>query len=197
MKYAEIQKKLKKELKPNRFEHTLNVVASALKLADIYPCDSDKVRYAALLHDCAKNYSDTQLLETAEKYYLKVDEITKREPQLLHGPVGAVVARMEYGIEDKEILGAIKYHTTGRKNMSVLEKIIYLADFIEPGRNYPGVDQLRIMAFEDLDEAMIQAFTNTVRYISSIGGLIHERTVSARNYLILEKMDREKNKRSD
>lgn len=149
MNIAEIQKKLKKELKPKRYEHTLNVVESALKLAEIYPCDKDKVRYAALLHDCAKNYSDAQLLETAEKYYLNVDEVTRREPQLLHGPVGALVARTEYGIEDKEILGAIKYHTTGRKNMNVLEKIIYLADFIEPGRSYPGVDKLRKMAFED------------------------------------------------
>lgn len=137
------------------------------------------------------------VLETAERHYLNVDEITRREPQLLHGPVGAVVARTEYGIENKEILGAIKYHTTGRKNMSVLEKIIYLADFIEPGRSYPGVDKLRKMAFENLDDAMIQALTNTIRYISGIGGLIHERTVSARNYLILEKMDREKMKRSD
>lgn len=195
MNVVEIQKKLKKELRPRRYEHTLNVVDSALKLAEIYPCDPNKVKLAALLHDCAKNYSDAKLLETAERHYLNVDEITRREPQLLHGPVGAVVARTEYGIENKEILGAIKYHTTGRKNMSVLEKIIYLADFIEPGRSYPGVDKLRKMAFENLDDAMIQALTNTIRYISGIGGLIHERTVSARNYLILEKMDREKNEK--
>ncbi|MEG0075552.1 MAG: bis(5'-nucleosyl)-tetraphosphatase (symmetrical) YqeK [Eubacterium sp.] len=189
MKYNEIEKKLKKTLKPKRYTHTLNVIKSALELSEKYPCNCEKVRYAALLHDCAKNYSDQALIETANQYYLKVDEVTKREPQLLHGPVGAVVARQEYGIEDKEILSAIKYHTTGRENMTVLEKIIYLADFIEPGRKYPGVDALREIAFEDLDDAMIQALTNTIRYITNIKGLIHERTVSARNYLILEKMD--------
>lgn len=189
MNDKEIEEKLKKTLKPKRFEHTLNVVDAALELSLRYPCNRDKVRYAALLHDCAKNYSDNALLDTANRYYLKVDDITKREPQLLHGPVGAVVARQEYGIEDKEILNAIKFHTTGRKNMTVLEKIIYLADFIEPGRSYPGVDKLRALSVENLDDAMIQALTNTIRYITSIQGLIHERTVSARNYLILEKMD--------
>lgn len=192
MTYHEIEKKLKKELKPNRYSHTLAVVDSALKLAKTYHCDTEKVRYAALLHDCAKNYSDTQLLQVAEQYHLDLDEVTKREPQLLHGPVGAEVAKAQYGITDAEILNAIHYHTTGREDMTLIEKIIYLADFIEPGRDYPGVDKLRKMAFENLDDAMIQALTNTVRYISGIGGLIHVRTVSARNDLILKRMDLKK-----
>lgn len=189
MDYEEIKRCLQKALKPKRYTHTLGVVNCAVKMAKQYGCDIEKVRYAALLHDCAKNFSDTQLLETAKQHKLDLDAVTMREPQLLHGPVGAVVARTEYGIDDEEILNAIAYHTTGRQEMSAIEKIIYLADFIEPSRSYPGVDQLRIMAFDNLDEAMIQALTNTIRYITKIGGLIHERTVHTRNALILEKMD--------
>lgn len=189
MNYHEIEKKLKKELRPDRYSHTLAVVDSALKLGEMYKCDAEKVRYAALLHDCAKNYNDTQLLEVADQYHLDLDPVTKREPQLLHGPIGAEVARAEYGITDQEVLDAIHYHTTGREHMTLLEKIIYLADFIEPGRDYPGVDKLRKMAFENLDDALIQALTNTLRYISGLGGLIHVQTVSARNDLIMKKMD--------
>ncbi len=123
-----------------------------------------------------------------------VDDITRSEPQLLHGPVGAVVAREEYHIDDENILNAISYHTTGREGMNTLEKIIYLADFIEEGRSYPGVDALRKCAKIDLDTAMVMAFSNTIRYIAGIGGLIHPRTVIARNFLVLQEMNNNSNK---
>ena len=192
MTIDEMKAQLQKNLKPKRYEHTLNVVDSAIKLCDRYPCDRDQAYLAALLHDCAKNYAPEKLLAAAQKYGLDVDEITRREPQLLHGPVGAAVAREEYGVEDEAVLSAIRYHTTGRAGMTRLEKIIYLADFIEPGRDYPGVDKLRELAFEDLDQAMIQALTNTIRYITNIRGLIHQETVIARNDLILKEMDARK-----
>ncbi|MDO4289379.1 MAG: nicotinate-nucleotide adenylyltransferase [Eubacterium sp.] len=189
MTIDEMKARLQKNLKPKRYEHTLNVADCALALCDRYPCDKEQAYLAALLHDCAKNYTPEALLAAAEKYNLDVDDVTQREPQLLHGPVGAAVARDEYGVTDEAVLGAIRYHTTGRAGMSRLEKIIYLADFIEPGRDYPGVDKLRELAFEDLDKAMIQALTNTIRYITNIRGLIHQETVIARNDLILREMD--------
>ncbi|MEG1432924.1 bis(5'-nucleosyl)-tetraphosphatase (symmetrical) YqeK [Eubacterium sp.] len=191
MTEQQMRKKLKGELKPKRYEHTLNVVKSAELLAARYPCDLDQARLAALLHDCAKNYSGEKLLSVAASAHMEVDAITRMEPQLLHGPVGAVVAQRDYGITETAVLSAIHYHTTGRVGMSTLEKIIYLADFIEEDRNYPGVEKLRVCAMEDLDRAMILAFSNTIRYIASIGGLIHPSTVDARNSLVLEQMQEE------
>jgi len=186
LEFEQIQKKLKKNLKPKRYRHTLGVVESAAKLAEYYGENIEKARYAALLHDCAKNFSDKDLIRVAKEANLELDPIIMEEPQLLHGPVGAVIAKQEYGIKDHEVLNAIAYHTTGRPYMSNLEKIIYLADFVEPGRDYPSVDALREHAYKGLNGAMIFALTNTIRYIASINGYIHGRTVDARNYFIME-----------
>lgn len=188
MKKCTIDLKLKETLTKDRYQHTMDVVKVAESLALRYECNINKASLAALLHDCAKNFSDDELLSYAKANAVKTDPVTLLEPQLLHGPVGAVVAKKKYGVTDKGILNAIRYHTTGRKNMSKLEKIIYLADFIETGRNYPGVDQLRILAFEDLDKATILALTNTIRYVSLINSLIHKRTIVARNDLIIKEM---------
>jgi predicted HD superfamily hydrolase involved in NAD metabolism len=190
MKQTTIEAQLKKELSAKRYCHTIGVVESALSLAKRYRCNLDQASTAALLHDCAKNFSSKELIDYADKNKIKTDRITLIEPQLLHGPVGAIVAKTTYNIEEKEILNAIRYHTTGRKNMSKLEKIIYLADFIEPGRVYPGVDELRKLAFVDLDRAVIKALTNTICYVASLNGLIHERTIKARNDLLIKEMKR-------
>lgn len=180
-----IQFRLKYILKSSRYEHTLNVVQCADDLAVRYHCDVKKARMAALLHDCAKNYSDAELIELAKTEKITVDAITATNPQLLHGPVGAVIAMKEYGIEDEDILNAIKYHTTGRIGMSDLEKIIYLADYVEPGRQFPGVEDLRQSVNESLDQAMIEALTHTIRYIASKGGLLHGLTIDTRNHYLL------------
>jgi predicted HD superfamily hydrolase involved in NAD metabolism len=186
--FLNLQNQLKQILKPSRFTHTLGVIKSAEQMAKRFNVDNEKARVAALLHDCAKNYTNRQMIAIAQAEELPLDEITLAEPQLLHGPVGAVVARQTYGIKDEAILSAIAYHTTGRENMQPLEKIIYLADFIEPGRRYPGVESLREACQEDdLDGACLMAFTNTINYINAIGGLIHPRTINARNALILKK----------
>lgn len=186
--FLNLQNRLKQTLKPRRFIHTLGVIESAEQMARHFNIDNEKARVAALLHDCAKNYTNEKMLDIARAAKLPLDEITLAEPQLLHGPVGAVVARQIYGIKDEAILSAIAYHTTGRENMQPLEKIIYLADFIEPGRHYPGVESLREACKEDdLDEACLMAFSNTINYINAIGRLIHPRTINARNALILKK----------
>ncbi|NTW72559.1 MAG: HD domain-containing protein, partial [Eubacteriaceae bacterium] len=116
---------------------------------------------------------------------LVFDEITLYETQLMHGPVGRLVARKEFGIEDEEVLSAIEFHTTGKANMTLLEKIIYLSDFIEPTRNYKGVRKLRKLALTNLDQALAMAFDNTIRFVISIESVLHPRTIEARNYLLM------------
>ncbi|MGI6556491.1 MAG: bis(5'-nucleosyl)-tetraphosphatase (symmetrical) YqeK [Pseudoramibacter sp.] len=185
--FEQIKAELKKVLKPHRFNHTLGVVKSASKLAKQNAIDARQAELAALLHDCAKNFSNQEMLQIAKDEKIALDPIMILEPQLLHGPVGAVVAKKKYHVKDPEVLSAVACHTTGKSDMSTLDKIIYLADFIEPGRDYPGVEHLRQTSYEkDLDTACREAFDNTISYVMSIGGLIHPKTIEARNYMIIE-----------
>lgn len=180
----QIKDYLKENLKPKRYEHSLGVRDTAVKLAKIYNCDIEKANKAGLVHDCAKNMTDAELIDIAKKSGLVIDEVCEESPQLLHGPVGALIAKEKMGIEDKDILNAIAYHTTGRKHMSLLEKIVYIADYIEPLRNFPGVDELREKAFINLDEALLKSFNNTIKFIIDRGQLLHLNTIEGRNYLV-------------
>lgn len=139
-----------KYLGAKRLLHTLNVGYLSAHLADVFGCDKDKALIAGALHDCAKELPVEKQLELAKKY--SGDLFT--EKKLLHSPAGATFAKEEFGIEDKEILDAICYHTTGRGDMSILEKIVYLADKIEPSRNYTDLTPIREAAEKDLDSAM-------------------------------------------
>jgi predicted HD superfamily hydrolase involved in NAD metabolism len=163
----------------------MNVVEMANELAVIYHCDLKKVRLAALLHDCAKSMSADQLLSYAKEYRIKVDKVSRHDPQLLHGAVGAVLAEEKYGINDYDIKNAIRYHTTGGKKMSNLDKIIYLADYIEKDRYFPGIEEIRDVAAKNLNQAVIMALTTSICYIAKSGLLIHKRTIDARNELII------------
>ncbi|MDD4570753.1 MAG: bis(5'-nucleosyl)-tetraphosphatase (symmetrical) YqeK, partial [Tepidanaerobacteraceae bacterium] len=116
-----------------------------------------------------------------------LDDIEKWEKALIHGPLGAVIAKQDYGVNDKEILKAIKIHTTGDMGMSPLDKIIFISDLIEPRRCFAGVDELRVEAFRDLDGAIIGAFDSTVRYILSKGSLLHPRTILGRNFILMQR----------
>ena len=186
MNWNEIEADLEKMLTPKRFRHTLNVVEAAEKLARDFGCDPDQARLAALLHDCAKNLTDAQLLDWAKQHQIKIDRVSQNDPQLLHGPVGAVLAKDRYGIKDAAIQKAIDCHTTGCKNMSSLDKIIYLADYIEKDRSFPGVETIRQMAETDLDGAMMMALTNSICHVAQTGALLHKRTIDARNDLIIK-----------
>ena len=157
----------------------------ALTLADIYGCDYEKTRIAAISHDCAKELSCEVLVNIAQSEDLNLDEVTLSEPQLLHGPIGRVIATKDLDIKDDDILNAIHYHTTGRKNMTTLEKIIYLADVIEIGRNYHGIEEVRKLSTESLDKAIVMAIDNTIRYVISINSLLHPRTIELRNSILL------------
>ncbi|KDR94077.1 putative HD superfamily hydrolase of NAD metabolism [Peptoclostridium litorale DSM 5388] len=188
MDIEQIKEKLKKIVSPKRFKHTIGVFETAEKLAKTYGADVQRAQMAALLHDCAKGVKGEKVFEYVFEHDVFLDDIEKKETALSHGAIGAHMARAEFGINDDEIISAIRYHTTGKPDMTKLEKIIYIADFIEPERSYPGVDELRKLAFEDIDAALLLAFDNTIRYVLSIRKILHTRTIEARNF-ILEQME--------
>ncbi len=183
----EMTDKLRIALKPSRFLHTLGVRDTAVELARHYGADVEKARLAGLLHDCAKNMTFQDSVEYCRHNHFRLKEACFVEPSLIHAPLGSLMAQKEYGVTDPEVLDAIYYHTTGHENMPLLTKIIYLADTIEPNRTHAGVEQLRITAFENLNEALLRAIDATVRHIINKGGILDTDTVSARNYLISEK----------
>jgi len=167
------------------FHHSVGVAETARSLAQRYGVDPEAAFTAGLLHDLAKNLPPEGLLKAAEASGIVVDGIERANPSLLHGPVAAVWAEKELGITDRSILDAIRYHTTGRAGMSRLEMVVYLADLIEPGRRYPGVDRLRELAGKDLVAACRAGLDQTLRFCLDRGLLIHPRSFEARNALLL------------
>lgn len=184
-KEDKIKEYLKNNLKTSRYNHTLGVVETAEKLAKRYNSNIEKARIAALLHDCAKNMSSEQLLKIAKENNCEIDNIISSSPQLLHGFVGSVLAKSLFDINDDEILNAIRFHTTGKKDMTLLEKIIYVADYIEPTRSFNGIEDVRKMAFEDLNKSLLYCYDNTIKYILSKKLLLHPNTIEARNFLLI------------
>ncbi len=178
--------KLKKDLGEKRYEHSLRVRDTAVDLAKIHNIDLKKAELAGLLHDCAKYEDKDRILEEADFYKVDLDPIFKLNPGLIHSYLGAYVAKNDYGIEDEDILNAIKYHTIGRKNMSDLEKLIYMADLIEPMRNYPKVDLIREKSKKNLDEALYFAMNENLKFVASKDILIHPNTIEARNTLLIK-----------
>lgn len=182
----EINEFLKQNLKPSRFAHTLGVAEEAVKLAQRYGCDCDKAHLAAMVHDCCKNMTAERLLSLADELGVQLDEISRRNEKLLHAPVGAAFAKKYFKIEDTELLSAVACHTTGRADMTLLDKIIYIADYIEPNRSgYDWLEPLRALAYEDIDKAVLSGLDISIRYLLEDKLLIHEDTVSARNFLIM------------
>ncbi len=175
---------IKKNLSPKRFEHSLRVMDTALGMAEVPKIDRDRVRIAALLHDYAKDLKPGILLELAEKNSLLTCHAEKVQPDLLHGPVGAWLCREELNITDEAILQAIRYHTTGHAAMNELDIIVYLADLIEPGRRYKGVDELRKICAKDIYAGLLYAFDRTLLYVIEREMLIHPFTLEARNWLL-------------
>ena len=175
---------LSKRLKPSRLLHTLGVMNKAGELADIHGCSKDKAMIAGVLHDYAKNISEDELKEYIIKNDIDLDKESSMNINLMHGIVGAHMVRKDLGIEDQEILNAISYHTFGRENMSLLEKVVFLADAIEDGRNYKGVDEIRNLSLLDLDKAIVLSIENTLSYVLHSGEVIHLNSIRLRNELI-------------
>lgn len=172
-------------LPEKRIRHSLNVAKAAVKLCEFCGCDKEKAEIAGILHDTAKYIKFEKVDDYCKKYGIELDKLEESSTALSHSLVGAYIARYEFGIEDREILDAIRYHTTGRANMKPLEKAIYLADLIEPGRDYPGVEELREMAYSGkIDEVIVKSIDNTITLVLKKKSLLHTRTVEARNYYI-------------
>ena len=188
MKTADIRKirrKMEKVLDPKRFEHTLGVAYTASALAMCYDVDINKAQTAGLLHDCAKCMSNEKKLSICEKHHIPVNEVERKNLFLLHAKVGRYVAMKQFNIHDQDIINAILNHTTGRPGMSQLEKIIYIADYIEPGRKQaPNLTKLRRLAFQDLDQALLQVLGDILHYLESINSPIDPMTQKTYEYYL-------------
>lgn len=155
---------VKEQLTEHRYQHTVGVMETAIGLADRYGADSKKAELAAIFHDYAKFRPKEEMKRIIEEQHMK-KELLKYNSELWHAPVGAYLVEKEAGITDPEILDAIRYHTSGRVGMTLLDKVIYLADYIEPGRHFPGVDEVREMAKASLDQALVQSVKNTIQFL--------------------------------
>ena len=179
----EINKKLHYMLSPKRFTHTQGVADESVRLAKVHGADEKKAYLAGLLHDCAKDISNKEKLDMCDKYGLELDEVLVNQTDLIHPFLGAELARDMFGIDDEDVLNAVRYHTTGRPGMSTLEKIVYLADFFEPNRHYfEGMDEMKKLAYKDLDKAMAFALDHTIKYNKGKKRVIHPLSRDALEY---------------
>lgn len=169
-------------LNRRRVPHVLGTEQEAIRLAERYGADVEKARTAALLHDCTKKLDMAAQLELCRRYGIQLDELERQALKLLHARTGAAVARDVFGV-DEEIYSAIRWHTTGRAGMTLLEKIIYLADYIEPSRDFPGVDKLRNVCYENLDRGLLLGLEMTIEEMRGMGNPVHHATIEARDAL--------------
>lgn len=177
MDFTDIRKKLKKDLDKARYEHTKGVMytAGCLAMAHGYPVD--KAMLAGLLHDCAKCMPHEEKIELCNKHHIIISQVELDNPSLLHAKAGMALAEEKYDVTNPEILHAIKVHTTGEPDMNLLDKIIYIADYIEPNRTEaPHLEEIRRIAFSNLDECIAEILSDTLHYLKSKVGTIDPTT---------------------
>ncbi|SFJ10260.1 bis(5'-nucleosyl)-tetraphosphatase (symmetrical) YqeK [Thermoflavimicrobium dichotomicum] len=191
MNLEQIIQATKEQMPLSRWEHTLRVRDTAMALAEGESVDLQKVELAAILHDYCKFWPAEKLMAQIKENNLP-EELLLYNKELWHGPVGAEIARKEWAIEDEDILNAIRYHTTGRPGMSPLEKIIFLADYIEPGRQFPGIDKVRQMAKTNMDQALLQSLDNTITFLIEKRQKVYPLTLITRNYYLEQVMLQER-----
>jgi predicted HD superfamily hydrolase involved in NAD metabolism len=183
MDIQQLRESMKQVLSPSRYLHSIGVEEVARDMAVIFGYEEEKAAIAGILHDCAKYLTDVQLLEQCRNYQLEVREVEKECPYLLHGKVGAVFAREKYGILDEEILNAIIYHTTGRPGMTLPEKIIFTADYIEPHRKpLPRIGEIRQAAYTDIDRGVLLILENMLDYLQKTASVIDPMTQDTLSY---------------
>lgn len=185
MELAQLREGIKKHLSEKRYEHSLGVEEVCYDLALIHGSDTIKASIAGILHDCAKYLTEDELLKECERYQIPITESERKSPYLLHAKVGSIYAKERYGVFDEDILNAITYHTTGRPAMSKLEKIVYIADFIEPNRKpIPILSKARLRAYENLDQAIILITKSSLEYLKAKGALIDPLTEATYKYYV-------------
>lgn len=174
---------LKNELSSKRYMHSIGVCNTSACLAMRYVYDIKKAYAAGLLHDCAKGLSEKKMLQLTERSGIELSEIERENPELLHAKAGSVVAAEKYEVNDTEILDAIRFHTTGRPSMTMLEKIVFTADYIEPSRDgIPCLDEIRQMAFKDIDAAVAMICKNSIDYLKRKRRMIDPITIETYKY---------------
>ncbi|ANA81582.1 metal dependent phosphohydrolase [Paenibacillus vortex V453] len=171
------------QMPAKRWEHTQGVMETAVILAGRFGADPVKAELAAILHDVAKYWPVQRLHQMMVDHKLS-EELLHYDKQLWHAEVGAFVAQQEYGVTDAQVLDAIRYHTSGRIGMTLLDKVVCLADYMEPGRDFPGVNNIRELANHSLEEALAAGFDSTIGHLLSRRQIIYPLTVLARNDLI-------------
>jgi predicted HD superfamily hydrolase involved in NAD metabolism len=190
MQWSEMLQQVQTMMSVKRWTHTLGVVQLAGELAACYGLDVEQAKVAALLHDRARDWSPAQLLKKADDFAIVVTEVDRLQPELLHGPVAAALAPMEFSVSDPDAVEAIRWHTTGKPYMADLAKVIYIADSLEPGRDYPGVTALRTQMKQGLDEAYLAVMDHTLTYLVANRKLIHPISIEARNQLLVTRGER-------
>jgi predicted HD superfamily hydrolase involved in NAD metabolism len=168
---------LKDKMTAKRWQHSLGVAETAKKLALFWGADPEKAWLAGIFHDYARELPKPQLIKIATAYGLPVLKEERDNPVVLHAPIGALLVKDDFNIKDEEILSAISKHTVGGESLTLLDKIIFLADLVEPGRNWPGVEKLRTMVYQDLKGAMKEALDGTIQYLKEQGRTIHPITL--------------------
>ena len=171
---------IKVRLNEKRYRHTMGVVETSAKLAERYGADEDRAYIAALFHDACKNLDIDEMNSLVEKY--QIGEVYIDKPQLAHSKLAAAIIRDQFGVDDADIVNAISYHTTGRAEMSLLEKIIYVSDAVEPNRSYSGAKERYRLAFEDIDRAGYEIADNAIRLVTEAGMYLDKDTVAARDW---------------
>ncbi len=192
---TDFTERMKEELDEKRFRHTLSVADTAACMAMRYGEDSYRAYIAGLLHDCAKCIKDKKKLKLAGKFGIEVNEAEAQNPDLLHAVLGSILAKQEYGVEDEDIISAIRWHTTGRPGMTTLEMIIYIADYIEIHRKpLPLLEKARQEAFSDLEKCMCTILESTLGYLGKKGAVLDPLTKETYRYYTDRIKEREGNK---
>ena len=173
---------VKQEMPERRWIHTEGVMQTAVELAHRFGGNPEKAELAAIVHDTAKYWAVDRMERIIRENNLDT-AVLDYEKELWHAPVGAWVAEHSYGILDQDVLNAVRYHTSGRREMSLLEKIVWVADYIEPGRSFPGVDEVRVISETDLDGALLSGLDRTIAFLEEKGKRIYPLTLDARDNL--------------
>lgn len=181
----EILEYVKQNLSEKRANHILRTTSMCEKLAKIYGVDVEKAKLVGAAHDIAKEFSKDEIMQYIKENNIEIDEIEKVNIGLLHGKLAADIVKKKYNFDD-EMANAIKYHTTGFTDMSLLAKILFAADALEEGRTYSDAEEIRQIAYENLDEAVIRILNLKIVKSVEKGRLLHENTVKARNYILSE-----------
>ncbi len=185
MELEAMEQKLQGMLTPKRYTHSLGVMETAVEMAEIFGVNPAKARLAGLLHDCAKDIDKNEMIPLCKSLGVRLDAVKKEQRGLIHADLGAKMLETEFGIFDAEIINAVKYHTLGRVNMADLEKILYLADIIEPNRcPFDGIEELRALCRTNLNCAMLFALERSIDYIRHRRKKLHSQTLAAQQYFL-------------